>query len=220
MRRALLVAVLSTSSAHAAPPCDHCTLDVPVKREGAVPLVVVLHGDRQSATAAAARWKKAVVGRGWALLSLQCPSDLGCKDSFWKWDGDPSWVIDQVSKVAHAIEIDRAHVYLVGWSGGATYIGRHAQAWEATFAALVIHGGGHEPYDDACPTQLPAYFLVGDKNPLHALMKDLRAYFDRCHQDLVWDLVRGGDHDKEERALDAKKAAAILDWLADRKRAS
>jgi hypothetical protein len=31
----------------------------------------------------------------------------------------------------------------------------------------------------------------------------------------VWDLVRGGDHDKEDRALDLRKALAILDWLAD-----
>ena len=191
---------------------------MPAARDAAVPLVVVLHGDRQSASAAAARWRVAVTKRGWAVLALQCPTELGCKDSVWKWDGDPRWVAEQVGKVERAVAIDPAHVYLVGWSGGATYIGRHAQAWEAMFAALVIHGGGHEPYDDACPKQLPAYFLVGDKNPLHALMKDLRAYFDRCQQDVVWDLVRGGDHDKEERALDGKKAAAILDWLAERKR--
>lgn len=34
----------------------------------------------------------------------------------------------------------------------------------------------------------------------------------------MWDLVRGGDHDKEDRALDRRKALAILDWLADHAR--
>jgi hypothetical protein len=41
----------------------------------------------------------------------------------------------------------------------------------------------------------------------------LRAWFDGCKQDVTWDLVRGGDHDKEDRALDKKRAIAILDWL-------
>ncbi len=218
MWRPLVALAALALPAAAAPPCKRCTLDAPAKLDQPAPLVVVLHGDRQSASDAVARWRGAVSKRGWVVLGLQCPADLGCKDSFWKWDGDPSWVIDQVDKVEHALKIDPAHVYLVGWSGGATYIGRHAQAWESVFAALVIHGGGHEPYDDACVKELPAYFLVGDKNPLHELMKDLRAYFDRCHQDVTWDLVRGGDHDKEERALDGKKAAAILDWLAERHR--
>jgi hypothetical protein len=51
-------------------------------------------------------------------------------------------------------------------------------------------------------------------------VKDLRRWFDGCRQDVVWDLVRGGDHDKEDRALDRKKALAILDWLGERPRPS
>jgi predicted esterase len=218
MWRHLLVITATVAPAVAAPPCERCTLDAPKALDAPAPLLVVLHGDRQSARDVVARWRHVALDRGWVVLGLQCPTELGCKDSYWKWDGEPSWVIDQVGKVEQALAIDPSRVYLVGWSGGATYIGRHAQAWESTFAALVIHGGGHEPYDAACVAALPAYFLVGDKNPLHELMKDLRAYFDRCKQDVTWDLVRGGDHDKEERALDAKKAAAILDWLASRAR--
>ncbi len=48
----------------------------------------------------------------------------------------------------------------------------------------------------------------------------LRGWFDDCGQDVVWDLVRGGDHDQEDRALDRRKALAILDWLADHARAT
>jgi polyhydroxybutyrate depolymerase len=171
-----------------------------------LPLLVVLHGDREHGSDAAARWRGAVQEHGWALLALDVPKG----NSWWQWNGDPQWVIDQVAAVKG---IDRKRVYLVGWSGGATYIGMHAQAWSGTFAAVVLHGGGMAPSDDAC-TDLPAYFLVGDKNPLHRLANDLRTYFDGCKDEVVWDLVKGADHAHEEAALTRKKANAILDWLA------
>lgn len=174
-----------------------------------VPLVVVLHGDREHARDAAARWRTATDKRHWALLALDLPKG----DSFWKVDPDPSWVIAQVDAYAKRRAIDRSRVYLVGWSGGATYIGMHVQAWQGTFAALVIHGGGVAPADDAC-VDLPAYFLVGDKNPLHYLAVDLRGYFDKCGGTVKWDLVKGADHAREDAALTPKKGAAILDWLA------
>ncbi len=180
----------------------------------------MLHGDRERAASAAARWRGAAKLRGWAVLALQCPADQGCKDSWWKWNGEPAWIVEQVAAVTHAAAIDPARIYLAGWSGGATYIGMHAPVWTTMFAALVFHGGGHTPATECPVVALPAYFLVGDRNPLHALMKDLRSWFDECHEDIVWDLVRGGDHDKEERALDRKKAVVILDWLTEHPRAA
>jgi poly(3-hydroxybutyrate) depolymerase len=178
------------------------------KGDTPVPLVVVLHGDREHARDAAARWRTATNRHGWALLALDVPEG----NSWWRWDGDPAWVIAQVDDYARHRAIDRSRVFLVGWSGGATYIGMHAAAWRGTFAAVVIHGGGMAPGDDTC-TDLPAYFLVGDKNPLHGLAKDLRGYFETCKAEVAWDLVRGADHGKEEAALTAKKAGAILAWL-------
>lgn len=206
----LVILLLVARRARADAPCNQCVVELPVTEE-AVPLVVILHGDRERATTAASRWRGAVTARGWALLAPACPKDLGCKDSFWKWDGDPSWLLDQIAAVRarHAI----GHVYLIGWSGGATYLGWHAPAWAGIASAVVLHGGGAAPSDDTCVT-LPAYFLVGDKNPLHHLAKDLRAYFDGCKQDVEWDLVRGANHAGEASALSAKKARAILAWLA------
>ena len=213
-----LLALTAGARADAAPPCRRCTLELPTRRDGDLPLLVVLHGDRERATTAAARWHAAAGQRGWAVLALQCPVDQGCKDSWWQWNGEPSWIVDQVAAVAKTVAIDPSRIYLAGWSGGATYIGMHAPAWTETFAAVVLHGGGHEPHADCPARALPAYFLVGDHNPLHHLMKDLRAWFDGCKQDVVWDLVRGGDHEMEDRALDRKKALAILDWLTARPR--
>jgi predicted esterase len=200
-------------------PCAGCTLDLPPARTAPLPMLVVLHGDRGRADQAAARWRAAAKARGWALLSLQCPVALGCTGSWWQWDGDPAWITAQVDAVADQLAIDSDRVYLAGWSGGATYMGKHAPVWTGTFAAVVIHGGGEAP-DEACPkSALPAYFLVGDKNPLHGLARELRGWFDDCAQELVWDLVAHGDHDLEDRALDRAKALHILDWLAARPRA-
>jgi predicted esterase len=177
-----------------------------------VPLVVVLHGDREHAAAAAARWHGATKKKGWALLALECPRELGCKDSFWKWDGDPQWVGDQIDALAKHRAIDRARIVLVGWSGGASYIGAHAQAWNHV-AAIVIHGGGMPPASDGCADpRPPVYFLVGDKNPLHALAVHLRDYFETCKHAVTWDLLAGAEHGREEAALTSKKAEAILDW--------
>lgn len=176
------------------------------------PLLVVLHGDRETASIAARRWQTAVKKRGWKMLALSCPRAEKCRDSWWQWNGDPHWLRDRIAKVK---DVDPQRIYAAGWSGGATYLGMRSQAFADMFAAIVIHGGGMMPSDDTCPKHaLPAYFLVGDKNPLHHLVVDLHAYLARCGSDVVWDLVKGADHAKEHRALDLKKALAILDWLA------
>ncbi|MEO8842525.1 MAG: hypothetical protein ABI704_13205 [Kofleriaceae bacterium] len=175
-----------------------------------VPLIVILHGDREHASAAAARWRPVVKQRGWALLALECPHELGCKDSWWQWDGDPAWVLDRITKVKAEFAISK--VILVGWSGGASYIGARAQAWSGV-DAIVIHGGGMAPVSPDCIEGPPVYFLVGDKNPLHALARSLHDYFTGCKREVVWDVLEGADHAREASALTAKKAGVILDWV-------
>ena len=215
-----LLLVAATAAAEVKPPCTSCVLDVPASSE-ALPMLVVLHGDRETASAAHARWRAAAKKRKWVLLSLDCPVADGCskakQHSWWQWDGEPRWVLDRVADVMTQVKIDPARIYLAGWSGGATYLGRHASAWAETFAALVIHGGGQRPADETCPaTPLPAYFLVGNKNPLHHLAQGLRDYLETCKQDVTWDLLAGAAHAGEHRALTTRKALAILDWLAAR----
>jgi predicted esterase len=205
------------------PPCPGCTLDVYGDPAAPMPLLVVLHGDGEQAATAAARWRAAARERRWALLALQCPTGERCKTSWWQWNGDPQWVRDRIAEVAAKVPIDRDRTYAAGWSGGATYLGLRAPAWGATFAAVVIHGGGMAPREEhpACPARaLPVYFIVGDGNPLHDLARDLRDYFVNCKQEIEWALIPGADHAKEDRALDGKRALAVLDWLAARSRAA
>jgi len=202
------------SAASAAAPCAGCALDVP-RRHGRVPLLVIMHGDHERASDAADRWRHAARARGWAVLSLQCPCD---SESWYKWDGSPSWIRAQVDTVARKIAVDRDRIYLVGWSGGATYIGMNATAWPNEFAAAVIHGGGQPPDDEDCPSHLPTYFLVGDRNPAFPAAKRLREYLQTCGQEVRWDLVEGADHREEDDALDAGKARKILGWLERHRR--
>lgn len=201
-------------------PCTGCTLDVASAADDPVPLVVLLHGDGESARKRAAKWRDAVLARGWALLSLDCPNELGCTSGSWyKWSGDPQWVHDQVRDAADRIEIDASRIYLVGWSGGATYIGQNAQQWPRLFAAVVLHGGGVPPRSPECPDHpFPAYFLVGDRNPYHGSARQLRAFFEDCEQEVNWDLLPGANHRNEDAALTRNKANAILRWLETRRR--
>lgn len=105
--RAVLVAIALSATSAVAAPCTDCVFWAPAGKDPA-PLLVVLHGDREHASAAAARWRAAAKKKGWALLALECPTKLGCKDSFWKWNGDPSWVHEQIEAVAADRAIDRS----------------------------------------------------------------------------------------------------------------
>jgi predicted esterase len=223
---AFVLVVLAAAPSPTAEPavCAGCVLELPRKPRDPVPLLVVLHGDRERPGSAAARWRAATTARGWALLALPCPRDEGCADSWWRWNGDPAHVIARVEDAVIAAarrgaKIDRARIAIAGWSGGATYLGLRAQAWGDVFSGIVLHGGGMAPGQVGCAARrAPAYFLVGDRNPLHALAVELRVHLDGCEHEVVWDLVRGGDHAREARSLDRRKATAILDWLSGRPR--
>jgi poly(3-hydroxybutyrate) depolymerase len=196
--------------------CCFVAAEVRANADDPAPLLVVLHGNDETADERAQRWSAAAERRGWKVLALACPSDLGCDahGRWYMWNGDPSWVRDQVKALAERDRIDMSRVYLAGWSGGATYIGRNLPAWDSMFAGIVIHGGGVPPSDDACPDRaLPTYFLVGDRNPTHSATRRLREYLERCDQDVRWDLVPGANHPKEDEALTPEKVDEILQWL-------
>lgn len=185
-----------------------------------MPLLVVMHGDHESAAAAVARWKGPALTRGWAVLGIQCPAQLkACRMGQWyMFNPRPRWLEGLVDSVAAEIQIDPTHVYLAGWSGGATYIGMHAHEW-TKFAAVVFHGGGRKPPTSSCPDKLGAYFLMGAGNYFLVHTKKLASYWKSCKLDRVWDFQ--GDvrnHEAEGRALDDAKASEILDWLAQRSR--
>ena len=199
-----------------APPCEKCTLDAPTEATRPLPLLVVMHGNNEDAATAAKRWKDVATDRGFVVLSLQCPRGAGCEDGKWYlWQRTPTWIAEQVREVIRAMPIDQTKIYAAGWSGGATALGMHAPVIDQMFAGVVFHGGGQPPLTTReCPAHaMPAYFLVGDGNPAHPAAVRLRDYFERCDQELTWDLLPGAGHGREDKALDRAKAGQILDWL-------
>jgi poly(3-hydroxybutyrate) depolymerase len=220
MRRGLLTLLVVGAAVRADvtpdAPRKHGSADAAVDPSTPAPLLVVLHGNNETAAERAKRWRPAIERRGWRILALDCPRSEGCDDvgRWYVWNGRASWVTAKVRDLAERERIDMSRVYLAGWSGGATYIGKKMPAWESIFAGIVIHGGGVPPSDEACPARpLPAYFLVGDRNPAHGGSRRLREYFERCNQDVKWDLLPGADHPKEDEALTPEKADEILRWL-------
>jgi len=183
------------------------------------PLLVTLHGDwGPMAPELHAAWERVAAPRGIALLSLSCPADLGCKRSWWKWNGDPAWISEQIDRLAARHAIDRERVWLAGWSGGAAWMGMHAQELEPTFAALLFHGGGIWPSRAGCaPEKVPVFFLAGDQNPLHAHVLGLRKHYERCENEVSFQLLRGADHNDEWMVLN-QRAGEVIDWLASKRR--
>jgi len=179
---------------------------------------VLLHGDGENAASMLDAWERSAAARGMAVLALACPKLEGCTTrSWWQWDGDPSWLVRQTRALGELHAIDPERMWIVGWSGGASYVGLRTQEIEKTFAAIVLHGGGIPPELSTCPAAKAAvYFLVGDRNPLHNLAMQLREHYAACDDDVTWTLLKGADHDGERRALTAHREA-ILDWLSTRR---
>jgi poly(3-hydroxybutyrate) depolymerase len=201
-------------------PCAGCLASLPASAEAA-PLLVLLHGDFEPASRIYAKWRGWAEERGIAVLAPACPVSEGCKGSWWRWNGEAAWLEHQIDALGQLHAIDRERLWVVGWSGGASYLGWRTQELERTFAAVVIHGGGMAPANDFCPrSKASVYFLVGDKNPLHALAVDLRAHYEACGQDVQWSLLPGAAHDGEWDGLDASRGKSILDWLATKRRAA
>lgn len=212
-----LLVLLFASRAEAAL-CEGCVATAP-KGDEKVPLIVILHGDWGGGPKLMHdTWLRFTKPRNVALLALQCPKDDGCKGSWWKWNGDPKWIERQIDAFADDHPIDRERLWIAGWSGGATYIGMHTQEIEATFAGIVIHGGGYWPLKEGCAaTPSGVFFLYGDHNPLHAHAVELHDHYEKCGNELSTTLLKGADHEGEWKALDSN-GGKILDWLANKKR--
>jgi len=189
--------------------------------ERPAPLMVALHGDGASTDLIVRMWKEPLERRGYLLLALRCPRDLGCENSFWRWHGDPAWIMAKVDAVEAAYSIDPARVYLSGWSGGSTYMGLSAPLLSPRFAAINLNGGGVPPPSGACgQCKPPVYYFVGSKNPMLSLVKATADHFKRCGHELVWDLGMDMDHPGELQAIFAGPVAErVVAWLDTKRNA-
>jgi poly(3-hydroxybutyrate) depolymerase len=200
-------------------PCKGCITALPDATSTTAPLLVVLHGDGGAPKSMLGVWEKPALARGIIVFAPKCPVDDGCTNaSWWQWGKDPSWLDAQIDAIDKVRPIDRARVWGAGWSGGASWFGWRAPDLVGRFAAVSIDGGGMMPHTTTCDRHcsFDAHFLTGDKNPLHSLVVDLRAWMDGCAAgEVKWELLPGKDHGGEWVALTKPgKADEILDWFA------
>ncbi|HRI68157.1 MAG TPA: hypothetical protein PK156_28200 [Polyangium sp.] len=205
-------------------PCKGCLYWPPPENAQNSPLLVVLHGDAPGGKTPLVKrdsepFVKVAVERGISVLAPMCPKDEGCRvGSYWQWvDGDPpAWIAKQIDAVRRDFSLDADRTWIAGWSGGASFLGYHYMRLGERYAAVVFAGGGIAPAAKTCAScSPPAYFMVGDKNPLHHLAKDLKTNVLSCTKDVTWDLLPGNDHAGEWRSLGRTgKVGEILDWLA------
>lgn len=209
-------------------PCPDCLFYPPLDPAKPVPLLVVLHGDAPGGKKPlverdSSPFVQEAVSRGIAVFAPRCPLDQGCKvGSFWQWtDGDPIvWFDKQIDIIRKDVTLDPDRIWIAGWSGGASFLGYRYPSLAGRYSAVVFAGGGMPPAAPSCPAcSPPAYFMVGNKNPLHHLAKDLRKNVIACSSDVTWDLLPGQDHGGEWRTLhQSPKIKEIFDWLLQPKR--
>lgn len=198
-------------------PCSGCITVVPpsYSPERPAPLMVALHGDGASTDLVVRMWREPLERRGYLLLALRCPRELGCENSFWRWHGDPAWIMAKVDAVEAAYSIDPSRVYLSGWSGGSTYMGLSAPLLSPRFAAINLNGGGVPPPSGECGTcKPPVYYFAGSRNPMISLVRNTADHFKRCGHEVVWDLGQDLDHPGELQAIFAGPVAErVVAWL-------
>jgi uncharacterized protein YijF (DUF1287 family)/poly(3-hydroxybutyrate) depolymerase len=199
-------------------PCRGCLAQLPAgDPQAARRVVVLLHGDGGSPASLFRRWQAVARRHQLVLLAPACPRQLGCTaGSFWQWDGDPSWVMEQVEGLAApaaqaGVVLDRRRILVVGWSGGASYLGHVADRWPDAFTAVALIGGGMPAATARCPGhRAPVVYVAGDRNPYHALAVQTRDALRACGHRVDWRLLPGQGHAGEWRALEPGR---ILDAL-------
>jgi poly(3-hydroxybutyrate) depolymerase len=213
-------------------PCEGCQVYVPRTYQSGKPnaILIALHGDEGSSALIAAAWTPAAARANTILFAPQCPTDRGCRlpngtagftNSWWGWlqySGryDDGWIAQQVNTIAKTYNLDRSREYLVGWSGGADFLGWYALRHASRFAAVAFVAGG-VPYSTACPSRrLAAYFLFGSADFRYlsgqpVVVKNLIA---RCGDPTKMVVLAGADHAGTAAAITTRNYGVnILRWL-------
>src|SRR5262249_39166969 len=144
----------------------------------------------------------------------------GCdSSSFWRWNGEPGWLGKAVDKGVRDTKADTSRTWILGWAGGAAYVGYHLAALQPRYAAIVVVGGGSRGGRCAKPKALPILTISGDKNPHHDLMQITHARYVECGHAVTWKLLKGKDHDDEWRFLvQPDTLATVFDFLEEHPR--
>ena len=236
----LLLAIVLAPSGAAGPkvtvrsgwPCDGCIVEVPGGSKPGRPtaVLVLLHGDEGAPSEIAGMIGPPALARNVIVFAPQCPAALGCRQllgsggytsSWWGWlqssqSYSDAWLGRQIALVESAYAVDGRSTYLIGWSGGADYMGWYALQHSAEFAGAAFVAGG-VPYHPSCPsTRLAGYFLFGSADPRYQTGQPatISSILARCGDAVKTVVIPGADHVGTMMALSQRGyAAKILAWL-------
>ena len=221
------LALLAAATARADPsretidgwPCKGCVTFAPVGDTAPRPLLIALHGDDAGTAKLFRALRPACEQERVHLVSLRCPTELGCRTSFWQWKStsthDPGWLGAQIAAVKARFSVDAARVYAAGYSGGATYLGWYGPTHPSDFAAIA-HIAGGTPWGTRCPDcKVPVLFTLGAGDPmLVPYTRPLRDYYEACGgHEIVWQTLPGVTHEGIVSTVQAGKGKEILAWL-------
>jgi poly(hydroxyalkanoate) depolymerase family esterase len=126
-------------------------LFVPKRRTSSLPLVVVLHGCFQDPDEAAAytRFNPGAEERG---LLVMYPRQVAERNQHrcWNWfqpdhqrrgRGEPALLVGAVEQVVREHHVDRARIFVTGWSAGAGMSAVLGACYPDVFAAIGLHSG-------------------------------------------------------------------------------
>jgi poly(3-hydroxybutyrate) depolymerase len=141
-------------------------LFVPDGGDGALPMVVLLHGSGGNGLFMAQRWQDIATREHIVLLA---PDSLH-RDVGWDFAHDgPDYIRAAIQAAAAAHPVDFRRLYVFGQSGGAVYALNLAMLESEYFAAAAFHAGGwRKPaeyrYADYAERKIPVAMFVGDKD--------------------------------------------------------
>ena len=200
-------------------PCKGCVTFTPTGDSAPRPLLIALHGDDGGTAKLFRALRPACEHERVHLVSLRCPTELGCRTSFWQWKStsghDPGWLGAQINAAKARFAVDAARVYAAGYSGGATYLGWYGPTHPSDFAAIA-HIAGGTPWGTRCPDcKVPVFFTLGASDPmLVPYTRPLRDYYEGCGgHEIVWQTLLGVTHEGILGIVQAGKGREILTWL-------
>ena len=141
-------------------------LFVPDGGDGALPMVVLLHGSGGNGLFMVQRWQDIAAREHILLLA---PDSLH-QDIGWDLANDgPDYIHEAIQAAATTHPVDFPRLYVFGQSGGAVYALNLAMLESEYFAAAAFHAGGwRKPaeyrYADYAKRKIPVSMFVGDKD--------------------------------------------------------
>lgn len=187
-----------------------------------MPMLVALHGDEGRTDYIRMAWESNVwtAKNNFILLAPRAPYPGGGAYSWWAgMDNNAPWLSSLIEKLATEYNFDLDRVWVMGWSGGGTFLGDYALQNQHFFAAVqYIKGGAYYGYVNppSSNCKIPARFAHGTADTNYDMYNKARNLYNvlvqHGHEAVFRDLP-GYTHDIPSDVMDTLIKES-WDWLS------